>query len=121
MFLIFHGFIDKHIYLHTEFQMSKIDLRTVQRIIREEIQSLYEGDDHKTGAKVMSSAANLLSAIESFKETASEKAKAEIGETLDAVEQIVKRILDAPMQYVDTVQGPQFKKVTLKPVKDEVM
>jgi molybdenum-dependent DNA-binding transcriptional regulator ModE len=101
--------------------MPKIDLKTVQRIIREEILNLNEGDDHKTGAKVMSSAANMLSAIESFKDAASEKAKAELGDHLDSIEEILKRIISSPMNYVDTVQGPQFKKVTFKPTKDNVV
>jgi len=101
--------------------MPKIDLKTVQKIIREELVNLHEGDDHKTGAKVMSSAANLISAIESFKNSASEKAKAELGDQLSSVEDVLKRIISSPMNYVDTVQGPQFKKVTLKPVKDKVM
>lgn len=96
--------------------MAKITLQTLKKIIREEVTSLREGADHETASKVMSAATKLLSAIETFKESASEKAKAEMGTNLDGVEQLLNRIVASPMQYVDAVKPPA-QKVTLKPQK----
>lgn len=96
--------------------MAKITLQTLKKIIREEVTSLHEGVDHDTASKVMSAATKLLSAIESFKESASEKAKSEMGSNLDSVEQLLNRIVASPMQYVDATKPP-VKKVTLKPQK----
>lgn len=79
-----------------------------------------EGTDHDTASKIMSGATKLLSAIETFKETASEKVKSEIGSNLDGVEQLLNRIVASPMQYVD-VTAPGPKKVSLKPEKKEVV
>jgi hypothetical protein len=44
-----------------------------------------------------------LDALEKYKEVASEKAKAEFGDALDRVEQILNRIAESPLQYVDAV------------------
>lgn len=100
--------------------MAKIGISRLKTIIREELQNIYEGADEDTAAKIMSGASKLLNAIESFKETASEKVKAEVGSNLDGVEQLLKRIVASPMQYVD-VAAPGPKKVTLKPEKKEVV
>lgn len=100
--------------------MAKIGISSLKRIIREELQNIYEGADEDAAAKTMSGATKLLKAIESFKETSSEKVKSEVGSNLDGVEQLLKRIVASPMQYVDAVvPGP--KKVTLKPEKKEVV
>lgn len=100
--------------------MAKIGISRLKKIIREELQNIYEGADEDAAAKIMSGASKLLNAIESFKESASEKVKAEVGSNLDNIEQMLKRIVSSPMQYVDaTSPGP--KKVTLKPEKKEVV
>lgn len=96
--------------------MAKISLQTLKKIIQEEVANLHEGVDHDTASKVMSAATKLLSAIESFKDNASEKAKAEMGSNLDSVEQLLNRIVASPMQYVDATKPPA-QKVTLKPQK----
>lgn len=96
--------------------MAKITLQTLKRIIHEEVVNLREGADHDTASKNVSAATKLLSAIESFKDGASEKAKAEMGTNLDAVEQLLNRIVASPMQYVDATKPPA-QKVTLKPQK----
>ena len=96
--------------------MAKITLQTLKKIIREEVTTLREGADHDTASKVMSAATKLLGAIEAFKESASEKAKAEMGTNLDGVEQLLNRIVASPMQYVDATKPPA-QKVTLKPQK----
>jgi molybdenum-dependent DNA-binding transcriptional regulator ModE len=83
--------------------MAKITLETLKKIIREEVSNLHEGADHDSASKVMSAAAKLLSAIETFKENASEKAKAEIGTNLDSAQQILSRIVASPMQKKDVV------------------
>ncbi|NBP65437.1 MAG: hypothetical protein EBU66_12360, partial [Bacteroidetes bacterium] len=55
----------------------------LKKIIREELQNIYEGADEDAASKIMSGATKLLNAIESFKESSSEKVKAEIGSNLD--------------------------------------
>lgn len=100
--------------------MAKIGIATLKKIIREEIENLYEGTDEDSASKIMSGATKLLSAIENFKESASEKVKAELGSNLDGVEQLLKRVVSSPMQYVDA-SSPGPKKVSLKPEKKEVV
>lgn len=100
--------------------MAKIGISRLKKIIHEEISLLREGEDHDSASKIMSSATKLLSAIETFKETASEKAKAEMGTNLEGVEQLLNRIVASPMQYVDATKPPA-KKVTLKAQKPDVV
>lgn len=99
--------------------MPKIGLDRLKKIIREELENLYEGEDHDSASKIMSSATKLLNAIESFKESASEKVKAEMVD-LEKVEQILQRVISSPMQYVDTSKPPA-KKVSLRPQKTNVV
>ena len=99
--------------------MAKIGISRLKTIIREELQSIYEGADEDTAAKIMSGASKLLNAIDSFKEFSSEKVKAEMGSNLDGVEQLLKRIVSSPMQYVDVV-SPGPKKVSLRAKKEVV-
>lgn len=100
--------------------MAKIGISRLKKIIREEMSLLREGEDHDSASKIMSSATKLLSAIETFKDTASEKAKAEMGSNLDGVEQLLNRIVASPMQYVDATKPPA-KKITLKAQKPDVV
>jgi molybdenum-dependent DNA-binding transcriptional regulator ModE len=97
--------------------MAKIEINRLQKIIREELENLREGADHDSAAKLMSAATKLINAIDSFKEAASEKAKAELDAHLASVEQTLSRIVSSPMQYVD-VTKPPVKRVTLKPQKE---
>lgn len=121
MFQIFLGYSNEVIHISSpEEQMSKIGITRLKQIVREELKNLHEGADHDTVAKVTDAAAKLLGAIESFKEKASEKAKAEMGSSLDSIEQILDRISKSPMQYVDSTE-PGPKVVTLKPEKKEVV
>lgn len=96
--------------------MPKIGLDKLKKIIQEEMHNLQEGADHDTASKIMSGATKLLKAIESFKSTASEKVKAEMGSNLEEVEKLLNRIAASPMQYVDATK-PTSKKVSLKPQK----
>jgi hypothetical protein len=96
--------------------MSKIGLEKLKKIIQEEMINLHEGIDHDVAAKILGGASKLLNAIEAFKNTASEKVKAEMGSNLEEVEKILNRIADSPMQYVDATK-PTARKVSLKPQK----
>ncbi len=100
--------------------MSKIGIARLKTIIQEEIMKLYEGDDHDSASKNVAAASKLISAIEGFKESASEKAKSELASNLDSVEQILKRVIGSPMSYVDATE-PAQKMVRLKPEKKEVV
>lgn len=100
--------------------MPKIELDRLKKIIREEIENLNEGDAHDAATKQASVAAKLLKAIETFKNTASEKAKSDFGESISSVEQILVRIINSPMQYIDAPK-PVVKKVSLKPSKSNVV
>ena len=94
--------------------MPKITETMLKKIISEEIAQVLESSAHDAGAKVMSSASKLLSAIESFREAATGSASAEVSPHLDDLETSLKRIVDSPMQFVD-VPKPVAKKVSLKP------
>jgi hypothetical protein len=93
---------------------NKINITTLRKIISEEIATLKEGADHDTASKVMASAVKLIAAIESFKESATGKAKAETSSHLDALENVLKNVINSPMNYVD-VPKRVAKKVSLKP------
>lgn len=97
--------------------MPKIELSRLKKIIQEEMMMLSEGSDHDAASKQMNSATKLLSALETFKETASEKSKAEFGSIMDDFSKILSRIIASPMQYVDAAAPPKTKKVSLKPQK----
>jgi len=97
--------------------MPQIKIDRLQAIIREELASLKEGTDHDAASKMMSSATKLLKAVETFKETASEKSKSEFGGNLDSIQQTLQRIIASPMQYVDATKPGAVKKVSLKPTK----
>lgn len=99
--------------------MPKIGLDKVRKIIQEELVNLHEGESHESAAKIMNSAAKLLSAIEVFKENVSEKARAEVAD-LEKVEQVLQRIIASPMQYVDATKPPT-KKISFKPQKTNIV
>jgi len=94
--------------------MSKITITELRKIIAEEIKNLQEGVNEDQAAAMASNASKLLKAIESFKEVATAKAKADLGDHVDETEKLLKRIIASPMQYVD-MPKPTVSKVTLKP------
>lgn len=98
--------------------MSKITITELRKIISEEIKNLREGANEDQAAAMASSASKLLKAIESFKEVATAKAKADLGTHVDETEKLLKRIVASPMQYIDAPK-PAVKKVTLKPGAEE--
>lgn len=100
--------------------MSKIGIARLKQIIREELSNLHESDDHATAAKIAKSASDLMKAVEAFKENSSEKARSELGSSLESMHQILDRIVHSPMQYVDATE-PGPKVVSLKPEKKEVV
>jgi uncharacterized protein YicC (UPF0701 family) len=100
--------------------MPKIGLDKLKQIIREEMSRLHEGAEHDAAAKIMSGASKLLNAIESFKESSSEKVKADLSSHLEETEKILKRIVASPMQYVDSAE-PVEKKVTLRSQKPDLV
>jgi hypothetical protein len=85
----------------------------LRKIIAEELKLLREGEAEETAAKMANDASKLLKAIETFKSSATAKAKADMGKHLDEVEKMLKRIVASPMQSVDVIK-PDAKKVTLK-------
>lgn len=94
--------------------MPKITITELRKIIAEEIQSLREGANEDQAASMASNASKLLKAIESFKEVATAKAKADMGDHVEEAEKLLKRIVASPMQYIDAPK-PVAQKVTLKP------
>lgn len=108
--------------------MPKIDINTVKRIIREEISLISENEEYDSAAKLMSSAAKLLGAISDFKEVVGAKAKAELEDSMNSFESLLKRVAESPLKYVDTgkinpaVSNVQKQKVSVKPnVKKEIV
>lgn len=101
--------------------MPQIKLDRLKKIIQEELALVKEGDNHADGAKLMTSAAKLLDAIEKFKKDASKKALADVENDLGALEGKLKRITDSPMMYVDSATSGQYKKVSLKPANSATL
>lgn len=97
--------------------MPKITVTRLKEIISEEISNASDpskNEDFEAAAKVMSSAAKLLSAMQTFKESSTGTALAAISSHADGLEAVLKQIAASPMQYVDS-QKPVVKKVSLKP------
>jgi len=94
--------------------MAKINITTLRKIIAEEIRVLKEGAGEDSAAALVSSASKLLKALESFKESASHKSKADLEVHMNELEKTLKRIVASPMQYIDSPK-PVVKKVSLKP------
>ena len=68
--------------------MPGIDIKQLKQLSREEIQKLHEVDYYKDGSKVMKSAADLISAIETFKQNASASSKSFVNEdVLDSLKE----------------------------------
>lgn len=100
--------------------MTKIGLRQLKEMIKEELEILREGDDHDAAVRIMTSASKLLKAIDNFKENSSEKSRSEMGQHLEEIEKTLKRIVASPLHYVDATK-PAPKKVTLKPQKEKLV
>jgi len=98
--------------------MPKINITQLKRIIKEEIYKINEADEYKDGSKVMKSAADLISAIKTFKETASESSKSYVD--IGVLDELIKK-LDAiarnSMNYIDASAkpNPAVKKAVFKP------
>ena len=101
--------------------MPSIDLKKLKQIIREEVALVREGDDHDAAAKIVSSSAKLLKAIEAFKGSISEKVKADLGGHLEEVEKVLNRIVAPAVQHVDATKPPEKKVVTLKPAAPKTL
>jgi len=99
--------------------MPKININRLKTIIREELQMLHENPDLQSAAALGRAAASLHKAVSSFKESASEKAKAEMP-YLEELEQTLERIVSSPVNYVDSTEAaPAVKKVTMKVTSPE--
>lgn len=91
--------------------MSKITLERIKQIIHEEM-------DHDGMKKVVNSAADLLKAILSFEEKATEKQKAGVADIIGQLKGSLETMVNGPGGYVDlTPQGP--KKVVFSKPKVE--
>lgn len=101
--------------------MPKININRLKTIIREELEMLHENPDLQSAAALGRAAASLHKAVTSFKEAASEKAKAEMS-YLDELEQTLTRIVSSPVNYVDSTSAPAaVKKVTMKVAQEKVI
>lgn len=101
--------------------MPKIALEKLKQIIREEVQIVEtEGEQRKNASSLFDAASKCLDSIEKYQTLSNEKTNSEMGDALERVTQVLKRIVSSPMQYVDIVK-PEVtkKKVTLKPVKTD--
>jgi len=100
--------------------MTSIDIKQLKQIIREEIEKLHEVDEYKDGSKVMKSAADLISAIETFKQNASASSKTFVGEeVLDDLKSKLDTIARNSMNYIDVSDkpNPAVKKAVFKPTR----
>jgi hypothetical protein len=101
--------------------MHKITAKQLKQIIKEEIQNLteeHDASDITAGSKVMKSAADLIRAINSFKESSSESAKSHVGiASLDELASKLDNVAKNAMSYIDVSSkpNPAAKSVIFKP------
>jgi hypothetical protein len=93
--------------------MPKLTISRLRKIIAEEVSLLREGEKEDQAASMAQNASKLLKAIESFKSTASSKAKssadasnATLEKHLLEAEKMLKRIVASPLNYVDGPKQP---------------
>ena len=92
----------------------RVSSQMLRKIIREEIASVFEGDDVSDAQErstVIKVASDMMKCINAFKEKATESMKSHVGTTLD---ELYKQLLDMsnnPHAYVDK------QIVTTEPVK----
>jgi len=88
--------------------MSNISLNKLQKIIREELTkfSLLESDQMKAALDHAEAAVKCLDAIGKYKEVASQKSLAELGDSLEKVEKVLNRVFKSPSEYFDMVSEP---------------
>jgi len=98
--------------------MSKISLPKLRKIIHEELQSanLSERVDHASLKSVVTCAAEMLAAIDEFRENATTSMISAVTPHLDSLDKILEDMASTPGSYVVKPKA-EPQKVTLKPVK----
>lgn len=98
-----------------------MDIKQLKRLIREEIQKIHElntSDEIKQSAAVKTNAADLIKAIDNFKQKASETAKSHVGvKALDDLLEKLKFVAANSDTYIDSpsTPNPAVKRAVFKP------
>jgi len=95
----------------------KVNLKDLQRIVKEEVQKLQEQVDHESIKDVVTHASKLLGAIDAFRQVASNHVVNAITPNLDNIEKTLEDMVNSPASYVVPAK-PEPKKVSLRAVKD---
>jgi hypothetical protein len=94
----------------------KIDLKTLKKIIKEELGTLSETIDHETVSKLVKVASQLLKSIKEFKDFSSPEALNAVTPSIAELEKTLEGIVETPGAYVSKTKS-EPKKVTLTPAK----
>lgn len=95
-------------------QRAKVTLKQLRNIIKEEVESF----DHKARSEVVSSASNLMKAVEAFREDAPPNVINAVTPGLDDLYETLKDMADNPGSYVQSPPKVVKKIVKMRPVSD---
>lgn len=103
--------------------MSNIDLKTLRKIVSEELKSasgtkvVREQIDHSSMKDVVTLASKLLGAAEAFKDSATPSMINAVTPHLESILVVLEDMVSTPSSYVMKKKS-EPRKVSLKPVKD---
>ena len=95
---------------------SKLNIKDLRKIIKEELAAVNERVDHAGINKVVTGAAKLLAAVEAFRDGAPPSAVNAVTPHIDLLEKVLEDMVSTPGSYVPKVKV-EPKKVSLKAVK----
>jgi hypothetical protein len=95
--------------------IKKISTAKLREMIETELTALSEQVDHESIRDVVTAAQKLLSAVETFKASATPAAINSVTPHIDHIEKVLEDMLNTPGSYV--AKQSSYKKVSLKPVK----
>jgi len=97
---------------------ASLKIEDLRRMIKEEMATIHEQVDHAAIRDIVNDAQKLLSAVETFKQSAPASAINAVTPHIDKLEQVLEDMLNTPASYV-TKPKVEPKKVSLRPVKQE--
>lgn len=97
---------------------ARINIKDVQRIVREELSSINEQVDHASIKDIVTAASKLIDAVQQFRSTVPGPALNAVTPNLDQVAASLEDMLSNPGSYVP-IKKAEPKKVSLRSVKTD--
>lgn len=95
---------------------SKLMLKDLRHIVREELSAISKRIDHVGIVKVVTGASKFLAAVEAFKESAPSSAINAVTPQIDELERVLEDMVSTPGSYISKPKI-EPKKVSLKAIK----